>query len=72
MAEPQYPLSVLADFSQESYAKGYADAMESIEGTLAAAFERHPELSRDAWQAALRSVEKRAYMRGLNEGRADD
>jgi hypothetical protein len=45
---------------------------ESIEGTLAAAFAKHPELSRDAWQAALRSVEQRAYQRGLQEGIADD
>jgi hypothetical protein len=49
-----------------------ARVRDTIEGTLAAAFAKHPELSRDAWQAALRSVEQRAYQRGLQEGIADD
>jgi hypothetical protein len=58
------------------YAQGLLDGHDMertlVEGVLADAFRRHPESSRDAWQAALSSVSKREYQRGLNEGRADD
>lgn len=54
------------------YAAGYADSQETVEGVLAAAFARHPELSRDAWQDALTRVSRREYQRGLDEARADD
>lgn len=58
------------------YAAGLLDGRNlertTNEAVLAQAFARHPESSRDAWQAALTSVSRREYQRGLNEGRADD
>lgn len=54
------------------YERGRAAERETIEGTLAAAFARHPESSQEAWQDALTAVSRREYLRGLNEGRADD
>lgn len=54
------------------YAAGWADAQQSNEGLLVAAFSRHPESSRDAWQDALTAVARREYLRGVAEGVRDD
>lgn len=56
------------------YDAGAKAERESIDGFLASWFAQQDpgRVDQSTWQDVLRAVDQRAYMRGLNEGRADD